>query len=157
MLWALPTPRLLLIQAAAPIDPAHAIGYATTVRSGPVRDTYPTGQPVALSLICSPTISRGRGRGSLNDGVRRKRARPADEVPDWARTRCAFLDIEELTVEALPKTRGLKHAMRITITPFRVTVTGTVLDPNALTTAIHGGIGDGKAYGCALPLVTALP
>lgn len=153
ILWCSPTRRLLIIQHEGPLtvqDRAQLDAATTGVR----QTRFPVGTRVALTLIGSPTMGRS---GVDAHGVRRKRHLvPLDQQAAWfTRHLDGAVHVSQVEVQPLGPSHG-DHGdgTTVTITRSGFAATGTVTNTDRLEHLIVRGIGDGKAYGCGLLLVT---
>lgn len=159
LLWAMPTPQLLLIQApCAPSTVLTAIGWAARQHTRDYQlGGMQAGELVGFSLIANPTIATSP---PTTDGAPRPRGtrRPIPPGPGrdaWAHRKLAdALTIHTLHSRPLPTAGGNRRGGRVTHNRHLFTGTALVTDPDALRQLVTSGVGPGKGYGCGLLLIT---
>ncbi len=154
VLWAAPTPSLLIVQA----EQVVWRGPATTG----IPDVFAVrrwrdGDRVMFGLIAAPTSGVGRLRpdGTPSDRKGRRRL-PVGEHADWlTRKLGSAAQITELTVTPKSAAVGCRPGTRSRITITRSLFTGaaTVTDADVLAGLVSLGVGTGKAFGCGLLLL----
>jgi CRISPR system Cascade subunit CasE len=169
------TPRgsHLLIQSNQPPDPgrlpAH-YGTLTTRPLEPLLNALQAGHTLHYRCTASPVRKPGHTTRALHN---LPAAVPLNgtAAEEWWQRQVTAVGLQPLTLNsqpvdaardrqqpANPKSRtAAKSTNRVHHHRVRFDGTATITDPDLLRTAIHNGIGRGKAYGCGLLSVAPAP
>jgi CRISPR system Cascade subunit CasE len=152
LLWARPSPRMLLVQAPRPI-PAGALpdGYALDIEHVDLTPTVAAltrGQPVTIRTVVNPVYRQ--------DGATTRRY-DESERPGWlAGLLTPALTVHHVTGRFLGFREGRKPSVETPIVYawWSAVVDATVSDPDLLRRHIVDGVGRGRAFGCGLLDIT---
>ena len=149
-LWVSPRPDRLVLQYHRAVD-LHTLpaGYATGHDRHPVRAQWSTGEEIRWALVANPIRKRTTRRA---DGTRGE-VRTVTDPSGWVRAHLPMLRHHRIDVIDQRTAHGRKGQRRVTHSQARLVGTATVLDAGALSAAILGGVGHGRAYGCGLLMV----
>ena len=144
-LWVRAGVSVVVVQSAGPLDPARLSGLAE-ITSHAVQSTHhEMGATVEVSTICNPVRKHGNTHRPVFD---------ADRAPWLDRKLGDCLTLHDVRVEALAPIRVPKPDRVATFRPVGYHAIGTVTNPDLLAGAQSVGIGQGKAYGLGLLLVS---
>lgn len=157
VLWALPKPQVLIVQADTPLRPATMPGVVDYVASVEKPTRFLAGTSVEVAGIINPTRYRTAHIDGWKPGdphPRSKRvALPPDEWTEWALKKLTpAVTVEHLSVTDHGVTNGRKPGHRITTTLAAMHATGTVRDPDMLAAMLLNGLGPAKSMGAGLIL-----
>lgn len=156
-LWALPTPRTLVIQHSSQIPwddrmPGIIASQLTTHR--PINHQ---GQQIEWALIANP-VAAVVPKGAPPRTRGKRRPLPPEKWNAWIQRKLgAALDLHRIDGTALPTGVGTRHTMRIVHRRVLFTGNATVTNPDELTSLLDHGVGPAKAYGCGLLLTQEVP
>jgi len=159
-LWCLPNNSTLIIQHDMPLADMP-VGLVVNSSSAQVRVDYDQGERVSITLIGAPVASSGEWvRDDKGEPTGRKRRSyrmiPPVEQPNWlVRQLSDALTLEDIRVEPMRPSKGLKAERTITWSRVAFAARGIVADPDRLRTRIIEGVGHGRAFGLGLLMVTS--
>lgn len=151
-------------QAYAPrLHPGDRLNFE--LRANPViTQVAATGQRARHDVVMQAkrTLLRERGLARWSDWTSGDRPDLTDLVyrtcGAWLQSRAERLGVtfdgDRLMAEGYTQHRGRRNELRFSTVDFSGTL--TVVEPTALLTALHGGVGHAKAFGCGLLLVRPL-
>ena len=157
VLWALPCPEMLIVQAATPLRPANVPGIVDYVAAIEKRTEFQPGATVEIAGIVNPISCHTPHIDGWKPGDPHPRSRRVALAPDewgaWvARKLDPALTIRHLSTADHGVTHGLKPGHRITTALVGVHATGVVRDPEALAAILLDGLGPAKSMGAGLIL-----
>ena len=157
VLWALPSPDVLIVQADTPLRPANVPGIVDYVAAVEKRTAFTPGSQVEVAGIVNPTYCRvphvdGWKPGDPHPRGKRQALAPT-QWPDWALGKLEpAITVDRLSITDHGVTHGRKPGHRITTTLAAMHATGTVRDPGLLTAILLDGLGPAKSMGAGLIL-----
>jgi hypothetical protein len=160
--WGMPAPHtLLVVTGDSPTLDLIPPGMVKALAHQPIRATQ-VGERVRLAAILNPYRTR-RDRETLPDGSRRVTRQYRVPVPDSERAEWVSVRIvpvlapdAPIQVRDLPASTGRRPDGQIVTTArVLVTVTGHVIDPDALHHRLTEGHGHARAYGAGLHVLGA--
>lgn len=151
-LWALGAEGVLVVQSRCPLPAGLFRKTSISVKSREVGVVYSEGAQVVVAGVVSPTIAKTRaGRRSHRVPL------SVEEVPGWLEKRLGeCLSIEQVQVEKLSPSIGLRASGRVWNGRAAFSLTGSVTDPSGFAQALLYGVGPAKRFGCGLVLARAV-
>ena len=162
VLWALPSPDVLIVQADTPLRPANMPGIVDYVAAVEKRTAFTPGNQVEVAGIVNPTIChaphiKGWKPGDPHPRGKRQALAP-NQWPDWAVKKLApAIAVDRLSITDHGVTHGHKPGHRITTTLAAMHAIGTVRNPGLLASILLDGLGPAKSMGAGLILCKELP
>lgn len=146
-LFGVPDALHLVIRHDKPVDWATEFREATQCVTLPTEVPI-TGAPIRYAIIANPTGARHHDRYFL----------PPEKWNQWLERKLGeAINLHTIDATKLTASSGRRHNMKVTHGRVLFTGDGTVKNHDTLKTLMHDGVGRGKAYGCGLLLVEALP
>lgn len=161
VMWALPTPGLLIAQAEVPLRPDALPGLVAFAASRERVVTHTAGTRIELAGVVNPTRSSRVGRPIPEGADRARGARtpldPAD-WPGWVERKLGHaVRLDHVDARHDRIATGNKPGHRITTALVAIHATGTVSDPSALAELLLMGVGPAKSLGAGLILTKEIP
>lgn len=147
LLWARPTPGMLLVQAPYPLPTGRIPGVlgAEHVDLAPTLASLSAGDRVTIRTVVNPTWQAS--------ATRQRRRYAEHERPAWlASLLSPALSCTRITGRFLGFRTGHKPGVKapITIAWWSAVVTAVVTDPAELARMVTCGVGHARAFGCGL-------
>lgn len=152
LLWRMDrvdTGSVILVQTALEPRPAQLPdGWASRIETRdltPLLEWLRDGRPVRYRIAINPV--------RVENATRRRVVVPVSEVNEWWQPRCTragLANLDSPIIAAEPTRVTRRDGARFSTAVTRIDGTATIVDHDALRSALENGIGRAKAWGCGL-------